>query len=157
VKISNKFKKFAKVLILILFIGFIALQFIPSTFNQSDVVLETDFEKVFEVPNDIKTILKTSCYDCHSNNTRYPWYNRVQPAAWFMEGHIKEAKEELNFSEFGAMSKRRQKSKLKSIISQIKNDEMPLPSYTYIHWDAILSEQEKEKFEDWINEVRSGL
>lgn len=144
-------------MVLILFVGFIFLQFIPRTYNQSDKLLETDITRTFEVPNDIQNILKTSCYDCHSNNTKYPWYNRIQPAAWFLEGHITEAKAELNFSEFGSYSGRRQKSKFKSILSQIESDEMPLPSYIYIHWDAKLSEQEKNRLEDWINNLRNSL
>ncbi len=77
--------------------------------------------------------------------------------AWFMEGHILEAKEELNFSEFGDYSKRRQRTKLRSIISQIKSDEMPLPSYLYIHWDAKLSDQEKQQLEDRIKKIRDDL
>ena len=98
-----------------------------------------------------------SCYNCHSNNTQYPWYNKIQPVAWFLEGHIKKAKEELNFSEFGDYSKRRQKNKLKSIINQIRDNEMPLSSYTLIHRDAILSESEKSELENWISNLRDSL
>lgn len=151
------FKTIIKIIVLILFIGFIGLQFIPRTYNQSDKLLETDITKTFEVPNDVQNILKTSCYDCHSNNTNYPWYHKVQPAAWYLEGHIKEGREELNFSKFGSYSDRRQKSKFKSILSQIESDQMPLPSYTYIHWDAKLSTQEKQILKDWINSVKKGL
>jgi hypothetical protein len=151
------YKKIIKIFVLTIFVAFGGLQFIPTTRNQSDKVLETEFTKTFEVPNEVQTILKTSCYDCHSNNTNYPWYNKIQPAAWFMEGHITDGKIELNFSEFGDYSDRRKKSKLKSIISQIKSEEMPLPSYTYIHWDAKLSEQEKKLLEDYFTKLRDGL
>lgn len=151
------FKKIIKIVVLILFVAFVGIQFIPTTRNQSDKILETDFTETFNVPNDIQNVIKTSCYDCHSNNTNYPWYNKLQPAAWFMEGHIADGKKELNFSEFGDYSNRRQRTKLKSIISQIRDDEMPLPSYLYIHWDAKLSVQEKKRLTDWITELRSGL
>jgi hypothetical protein len=157
VKKGFNYKKIVKITVLILFVVFVGIQFIPTTRNQSDKILETDFTKTFNVPNDIQNVIKTSCYDCHSNNTNYPWYNKLQPAAWFMEGHIADGKKELNFSEFGDYSTRRQKSKLKSIISQIRDDEMPLPSYLYIHWDAKLSVQEKKRLTDWITELRSGL
>ena len=149
--------KVLKISAIVLFVGFVGMQLISANRNQSDVIPETDFIRMFGPPDDIQTLLKTSCYDCHSNNTRYPWYNRLQPAAWFMEGHINEGKEELNFSEFGTYSKRRQKSKLRSVISQIKAEEMPLPSYTWIHWDAKLSDKEKELIENWVSEVREGL
>lgn len=151
------YKKIIKITVLFLFIAFVGIQFIPTTRNQSDKVLETDFTKTFNVPGDVQNMLKTSCYDCHSNNTNYPWYNRIQPAAWFMEGHITDGKKELNFSEFGDYSDRRKKSKLKSIISQIKSDEMPLPSYLWIHWDAELSPQEKKLLENWINDLQKNL
>lgn len=150
-------KSTAKIAVLFAFVVFVGLQFIPSKRNESNRILETDFEKTFRVPSEIRTILKTACYDCHSNNTRYPWYNRLQPAAWFMEGHITEGKEELNFSDFGSYSNRRQKTKLRSIVSQVKGGEMPLPSYTYIHWDARLSEDEKRRFVKYIEGLRSGL
>ncbi|MBL4939501.1 MAG: heme-binding domain-containing protein [Lutibacter sp.] len=138
-------------------IVFVGIQFIPTNRNQSDEILESDFSKTFNVPSNIQNLFKKSCYDCHSNNTSYPWYNKIQPASWFLEKHIKEGKEELNFSEFGAYSKRKQKSKLKSIISQIRDDEMPMLSYTLIHGDAKLSTNEKQLIIEWVDKLRDSL
>jgi len=150
-------KKYIKKIGIALLVVFIGIQFTPKTYNESTKVLTTNFMTTFDVPKNIESLLKNSCYDCHSNNTHYPWYNRIQPAAWFMESHINEAKEELNFSHFGDYSKRRQKSKLKSIISQITDNEMPLWSYTLIHQDAKLSEKDKEILEEWIENLRDNL
>ena len=150
-------KKNIKKIAFALVVVFIGIQFIPKNHNESSEVLTTDFMTTFDVPKNIETQVKVSCYDCHSNNTHYPWYNKIQPVAWFMEGHIKEGKEELNFSEFGGYSKRRQKSKLKSIMSQIRDDEMPLESYTLIHRDAKLSEKNKELLEKWLTNLRDNL
>ena len=125
-------------------VAFVGIKFIPTTRNQSEVVPKTDFILVNDVPNDIKNKLQVSCYDCHSNNTIYPWYNKVQPVAWFLEDNIKEGKAELNFNEWDDYSNRRKNSKLKSIINQIENGEMPLDSYTLIHGNAKLSESEKK-------------
>jgi len=150
-------KKNMKKIGIALLVVFIGIQFIPKTYNQSDTALASDFMTIFDVPESIETQLKTSCYDCHSNNTYYPWYNKLQPVAWFLEDHITEAKGELNFNEFGDYSKRRQKSKLKSIISQIRDDEMPLTSYTLMHWDAKLSDKEKEIIIDWVDNLRDNL
>lgn len=133
------------------------IQFIPTIRNQSNVVLETDFSKTFDVPYNIQNLIKNSCYDCHSNNTNYPWYNKIQPASWLLENHIQEGKKELNFSEFGSYSKRRQKSKLKSIKSQIEKNEMPLSSYTFIHRDVKLSENDKELIYNWLNELKNDF
>jgi len=150
-------KKYIKIIGIILLVVFIGIQFMPKNYNESDTVLATDFMTTFDVPKNIETQLIASCYDCHSNNTYYPWYNKIQPVAWFMEDHINEAKEELNFSEFGDYSKRRQKSKLKSIMSQIRDDEMPLWEYTIMHSDAKLSEQDKLMLDTWLNNIREDL
>lgn len=133
------------------------IQFVPTKRNQSDVVPKTDFMLVNKVPNGIKNKLQVSCYDCHSNNTTYPWYSKIQPGAWFMENHIKDGKKELNFSEWGSLSNRRKASKLRSIIKQIKNDEMPLSSYTLIHRNAILSKAEKQEIIQYITQLKNSL
>jgi Haem-binding domain len=129
----------------------VCIQFFRVDRNQSDEILSSDFTRVFDVPQNILRILKTSCYDCHSNNTGYPWYSSIQPGAWIMSNHIKEGKEELNFSEFGLYSARRKRNKLKSIASQLREDDMPLCSYTLLHEDAKLSEGQKKILIDWVN------
>lgn len=141
----------------ILLVVFVSIQFIPTVRNQSDLIPETDFMLVNNVPETIQKKLQVSCYDCHNNNTQYPWYNTIQPVAWFLEKHIKEGKTELNFSEWGNYSNRRKKSKLKSIISQIKDNEMPLDSYTLIHKDAIFSESEKQEIMQWVTQLKDSL
>ena len=132
------FKRIAIVLLIVL----VGIQFVPTMRNQSDTIPRTDFMLVNDVPETIQKKLQVSCYDCHSNNTQYPWYNKVQPVTWFLEGHIKEGKAELNFNEWDSLSNRRKKSKLRSIIKQIESGEMPLDSYTLIHKDAKFSKEE---------------
>lgn len=119
--------------------------------------LTADFTKVYDVPKNVEAILRTSCYDCHSNNTNYPWYSNIQPARFFMESHIKEGKEELNFNEFGYYSKRRQNSKLKAIMKEVRSDDMPLTSYTLIHKNAILSNGQKQEILNWIQGASDSL
>jgi hypothetical protein len=128
----------------------VGLQFIPTRTNQSTTVPPTDFVKTYNVPEDVKSILAVSCYNCHSNNTNYPWYSRVQPVGWYLENHINKGKEDLNFSEFGDYSARMQQNKLKSMISQVEDGEMPLPSYTFIHREARLSENSKKRLVDYL-------
>lgn len=147
------FKKISLVLIIILVI----IQFIQPVRNQYGQVLDTDISKTVSVPENVQTILKYSCYDCHSNTTHYPWYFNIQPMAWLMARHIKNGKEKLNFSEFGSYTKRRQESKLKSIAKQIENDVMPLTSYTLLHRNAILSTQQKDNVINWVNKNLNQL
>ena len=122
----------------------LVIQVIPVERNVSTVPPGQSFEKTEKVPANVAAILKVSCYDCHSNNTRYPWYSELQPGAWFMARHIKKGKEELNFDEFNNYSKRRKKAKIKSIISQIEKDERPLKSYLLLHPDAGLTPNKKK-------------
>jgi hypothetical protein len=149
--------KVLKIISIILLLTLVGIQFIPTTRNQSEIVPATDLMETYNVPEQVEVIFKTSCYDCHSNNTIYPWYNKIQPVSWIMDGHIKEAKAELNFNEFGSYSERRQKSKFKSILSQVKDGEMPLASYTLMHREAKLSKNEKKALEDWINKMLESL
>ena len=149
--------KILKIIAIIALVGFVGIQFIPTERNQSYTVPETDFMLVHNVPETIQKKLQVSCYDCHSNNTQYPWYNKIQPAAWFLEDHIKEGKAELNFNEWDSLSSRRKSSKLRSIIKQIESGEMPLDSYTLIHSEAIYSKAEEEELINFISKLKDNL
>jgi hypothetical protein len=120
-------------------------------------VSSLSFSKTFLVPGKVQTILQTSCFDCHSNNSNYPWYSNIQPVRAFMDSHIKEGKENLNFSEFGTYSTRKQQSKLDRMIKQIKSDEMPLASYTIIHRNAALNKESKVVLLQWIEETKGSI
>lgn len=143
-----------KIIGLVLLVVLVGLQFFPTGANHSTTIPSTDFVKTYKAPEDIAQMLQTSCYNCHSNNTEYPWYSRVQPAGWLLENHINKGKEELNLSEFGSYSGRRQQSKLTSMISQIEDDKMPLASYTFIHRDARLSKEKKKTLLDYLRTLK---
>ena len=115
------------------------------------------FEEAYHVPASVQAVLQTSCYDCHSNTTRYPWYSKIQPGGWWMAFHINEGKEELNFSEFDKYSNRRQQSKLKAIASSVKDGTMPLKSYTFLHGNAKLSKVEKLLLLNWASKTKDSL
>ena len=117
----------------------------------------SNFTEMYKVPKNIETALRTSCYDCHSDNTNYPWYSYIQPVRSFLEGHIKDGKKELNFNEFGNYSSRKQRSKLDAISKQIKTNKMPLSSYTLIHGNAILTSTQKEDILNWISKTQDSL
>ena len=107
---------------------FIVLQFIRPVQNKNGLVLSTDISKVIIIPDTVRTLLKDACFDCHSNNTDYPWYSNIQPMGWLIAYHIKEGKNQLNFSDFGNYSQRRQLSKLDGIANCLKDDIMHLIS-----------------------------
>ncbi|WP_298302981.1 heme-binding domain-containing protein [Hydrotalea sp.] len=140
-----------------LLVVFIAIQFIQPAHNKSGQVLPTDFVKLYNVPNSVQSILQNACYDCHSNNTRYPWYSNIQPVAWMMASHIRNGKKNLNFSAFGSYGSRRQISKLKNIANQIQDNKMPLVSYKLIHKKARLTKEEKTLLMNWMNNTADSL
>ena len=145
----------------ILFIGLIIFLLMQLYQPARNISFEQDitgnFTKVYYVPKNIETILRTSCYDCHSNNTYYPWYSYIQPSRFFMESHIAAGKENLNFNEWGNYSGRKQNNKLDRIAKQIKSNEMPLSSYTMIHKNATLSATQKKEVLDWISQLKDSL
>ncbi len=103
-----------------------------------------EYFAVSQVPEQVQSILKKSCFDCHSNHTLYPWYSSIAPASWMLARHIKEGREHLNFSEWGNYSLKDRMEMAEDIIEQIEDGEMPLKSYVLIHKDAKLSNEEKE-------------
>ena len=129
-----------KKILLVLAIVLIVIQFIHPTKNQQTNILDSDITKVRSVPEDVQQLLKTACYDCHSNNTVYPWYNNIQPVAWWLNKHVNNGKKHLNFSEFGAYDEKKAKHKLHELVETLEKNEMPLFSYTIIHKDAKLND-----------------
>ncbi|CAH0335043.1 hypothetical protein FVB9288_00663 [Flavobacterium sp. CECT 9288] len=137
-------------LTIVLFI-FIAIQFYQPALNvDKGQVYTTDFTQVYKMPIEVKAMLQTSCYDCHSNNTNYVWYDYVQPARTLVENHIKNAKQDLNFNEWGTYSNRKQERLLNSIKEQIETKQMPLSSYTIMHENAKLNDEQIKVLTNWL-------
>lgn len=136
---------------------FVLMQLIRPARNVQAQKSATDITSSYAVPANVQFVLSKACYDCHSNNTRYPWYADVQPAGWFLAWHVRNGKQHLNFSEFGAYTKRQQRSKFKEIASTMKDGSMPLSSYKWLHKDANLSEEEKKTLLDWTVRMKDSL
>jgi len=105
--------------------------------------------KQIPVPDSVEAILKVACYDCHSNYTHYPWYAEVQPVAAWLADHVEEGKSELNFSTFTQRRVAVQHHKLEEVIEMVREGEMPLASYTWVHRDAMLDARQKQLLIDW--------
>lgn len=150
-------KKFFKSFFLLLLLVFIVIQFFRPAKNIAEGISANDITTKYPIPQDVQTILKTSCYDCHSNNTAYPWYNNIQPVAWWLADHIKDAKAELNFSEFASYRIGRQYRKLEEINKEVEEGEMPLESYTYLHGNAKLNQQQKLSIANWAIALRDSI
>ena len=149
----NRIKKIFLGLLIVLTL----FQFIQPARNKSSELLAADITRIFNIPENVQLVLKTSCYDCHSNNTNYPWYSKIQPFGWLLAKHIKTGKAELNFNEFGSYPLRRQISKLNGIGNSVKDGTMPLNSYTMLHKNARLSKEDKMLLIDWAVRTKDSL
>lgn len=140
-----------------LVIAFIVIQFFHPAKNQAEGIQLNNISTSVTVPDNVKTILNRACTDCHSNNTNYPWYNKVQPFAWILARHIDDGKNEINFDEYATYNLRRKYHKMEEITEQIKEDKMPIKSYTIIHQDAKLSNEDKQVLIQWADSVRNEM
>lgn len=141
-------KRRVKRTVIVVLVLFAAMQFYQPAQNKNG---EPDAGKLIAAAPEVRQIIQVSCYDCHSNNTRYMWYDYIQPARWFVERHIQHAKTELNFDEWQTYSGRKQTRLLKSIKSQVEARKMPLPSYTWSHPDAKLDNEKIQVLIQWLN------
>lgn len=149
--------KLVWILLLVLILAFITLQFIPNNMPKNAEAGKDDLITSGTSPSTISSILKNSCYDCHSNQTSYPWYSKVAPASWLLAKDIREGREELNFSEWGSYSKRRQIRNLRKIKEEVTSDAMPLKKYLLIHRHAKLSQEQKTALINWTGDMTKKI
>ena len=133
------------------------LQLVRPARNHGEAASENDIFHTVETSDEVKTILITSCFDCHSNHSNYPWYTTVQPIRFWMDHHVDEGKEELNLSEFKTYSLKKQLHKLGEIADWVASEDMPLYSYTFIHGEAKISEAQKQLVVNWAQNARKTL
>ena len=135
---------------------FIAAQFIRPEKNLGQDSPGHIFNQV-ELPGELRQNLQEACMDCHSDRTNYQWYNNIAPVSWMVSRHVAEGKKSLNFSEWGNFSNFDKITALDGIYKEVKEDKMPLKSYSLIHKSARLSKEEKEKLITWADHLASKL
>ena len=148
--------KIIKKILFLLLIVLVIAQFFGPEKNQGDMALIDAFIAETHPSDEVKMILSESCYDCHSDVTRYPWYNNITPVNYWLNGHVEEGKEELNFSKWDSYAVKRKDHKLEEVIEMIEEKEMPLPSYTWTHKEAKLTDAQISMVKDWAEKVRLG-
>jgi hypothetical protein len=146
-----------KKILLLLLVALVVIQFIHPKKNTSEGPQANYIGNKYPVPDNVKGILAKACNDCHSNNTRYPWYSKLQPVDWWITNHVNEGKKELNFDEFLTRSPRYQYNKIKKAGDEAKEHNMPLNSYLWIHKDAKLTADEIASIENWCGSVQDSL
>ena len=139
----------------LLVLVFIIAQFFRPEKNEGDVSSIEPFVAETNPPQQVHEILKTTCFDCHSNFTRYPWYNRITPVNYWMAGHVDHGKEELNFSEWNSYSLKRKEHKMEEVYEEVEEKHMPLESYTWTHGDARLTDEQIKVVVNWAKRLQS--
>lgn len=109
-----------------------------------------DFAQAAKPPADVMAILKSACYDCHSSETRYPWYTNVAPVSWWVKNHINEGRKHFDFSSLGMFDPAKRAELLSDAAEVVEHGEMPLNSYTWMHPEAQLSPEQKNRLVQWM-------
>ena len=146
-----------KKILLGLLVIVIGIQFVRPEKNVSPAPGKSDLLVLHPAPAEVKQLLAVGCYDCHSDNTRYPWYSEIQPFAWWIANHVRDGKRELNLSTFGDLSPKRKASRLEEMVDLIASRKMPLPSYTLTHRDAKFTDAQIKQLNDWLEALRDKV
>ena len=150
-------RKILKITVIVLVIGFIAVQFVRPDFSNPPVTDAETLTASTSVPPNVQQILRRSCFDCHSHETQYPWYSKVTPFNWFLAGHIRDGRREVNMSIWNTYSAEKKIRKLDEICEQVEKGEMPISSYLLIHPSAKLSDADRKAICDWSTHERERV
>ncbi len=147
-------KKLLKKLGLLVLVAFIIAQFIGPERNEGDITSVEAFLIDTNPPEDVKLIFESACFDCHSDHTNYPWYNNITPVNYWLASHVDDGKKHFNVSKWTEYSDKKKDHKLDELAEEVGEKEMPLPSYTWTHGDADLSQEQIDAIVSWVNTTR---
>ena len=135
----------------------VAIQFIRPSFANPPVNPQHTIQSYTTVPANVDTTLRRACYDCHSSETRWPWYAQISPVSWWLKDHVNEGRRELSFSEFGTYNKVKAVRKLKEACDQVKEGEMPLKTYLPMHPEAKLTDADRQVLCAWATSLEANI
>lgn len=136
-----------------LLILIVLMQLIKVDRSNPPLQMHKDFITLTQAPKQINLLLKKSCYDCHSNETHYPWYFSVAPISWWAKDHVNDGRRHLNFSTWADYPSEKKEHKLDECYTEIAEGEMPLTSYTLAHPKAVLSHEQKTMLMEWLKRI----
>ncbi len=146
--------KIIKYILLSLLMIFIIAQFFGPERNEGSVATFDTFLQETNPPDDVRDVLTETCFDCHSDHTRYPWYDKITPVNYWLADHVNEGKEHFNISKWDDYSTKKKDHKFEELIEMVEDKEMPLESYTYTHSEARLTDDQIKSVVDWAKQVR---
>lgn len=140
--------------LIIALVALVIIQFISIDKENPPDDPSLDFISIENPPANVTLILRNACYDCHSYDTKYPWYTNVQPIAWWVKGHVKEGRKHLNFAEWATYDEKKADHKIEEMIEEIEERNMPLKSFTWVHEEAKLDREEINATISWLKSIR---
>jgi hypothetical protein len=143
-----------KKIIIGLVIILVLIQFVRVDKTNTPVDTTQDFITITKPPAEIVSLLKTACYDCHSNETTYPWYFDVAPVSWWAKDHVNDGRKHLNYSIWGTYKQEKQAHKIDEMYGEVEEGEMPLSSYTMMHGEAKLTPEQKISLVNWLRTIQ---
>ncbi len=146
-----------KIWIAFIFVIVVGAQLIPVELPAVKKDNPNDLNKTENVPENVAILLKNACYDCHSNETVYPWYSYVAPVSWLVIHDVNEGREKINFSEWGKIKPVKKAKILEEIAEEVSGGEMPMFIYPVMHKNAKLSDDERKLIVDWANRSADKL
>lgn len=150
-------KKWLKVLLVVLIVVFVGMQFVRPARTNPPVDESKTLFATGKVPADVRVILERSCADCHSHATVWPWYSNVAPVSWLLADDVEHGRKEVNYSVWGDYTAKRAEHKLEEICEQVKEGEMPLKKYTFLHPSAKLSDADRQRLCEWSSAWRAEI
>ena len=150
-------KKFLKSVVIVLAVAFLAIQVVRPERTNPPVDSSRTIHSQLQPPPEVMSVLERSCADCHSNQTRWPWYSNIAPASWLLVNHVNHARSHMNFSEWAKYERKDAAELLEEMCDETSKGDMPLPSYLLIHRDAKLTPQDVRTLCEWSKAARERL
>ncbi len=137
-------KRYLKIILYVVILALIIIQFIPVNHSVPQTKPADEFFAVVKASNEVQTLVKSACYDCHSYETVYPWYDHVAPVKFVLNHHVQEGREELNFSIWNTYTPKKASHKAKETVETLEEKSMPMKSFTLTHPEARLTVTQRE-------------
>jgi hypothetical protein len=147
--------KIIKKIAIVLLVALVIAQFFGPEKNEGDITSVATFLAETNPPANVRKILSESCFDCHSNSTKYPWYDNITPVNFWLNEHINDGKKHLNFSDWSSYSLKKKEHKMDELYEEVEKGEMPLDSYTWTHSEANLTQEEIAEMVAWGKSVQA--
>lgn len=141
-------------ILIVLVLLLIIIQFFTIDKTNPPTDPQKDFITITNPPVEFALMIKNSCYDCHSNQTKYPWYSNVAPVSWLLKNHIDDGRKHLNFSIWGEYDLKRQDHKLEECIDMVNSEEMPMKTYVLMHSEATLNDTQRNELVKWLKSIK---